>query len=303
MALLAPAKVNLGLLITGRRDDGYHLLDSTFVPLDLGDDVRVSAAEGAAQVSIAVEVDPASGMSAAEIPTGLENLASQAASSFLQRAGIEAEISIELTKRVPAGGGLGGGSSDAAAVLRGLDELYPGALSAAALAELALGLGADVPFFLDPAPSRVTGVGEAIEPLRGVPSFALVLANPGIFLATSEVFGAWDQAFAALTPPGPRPTMPPAFGPGFDVSALSGWLWNDLEAPAVRLCPPIKVLQERLTSLGALAVGMSGSGATAFGVFASFGEAEAVAASKILLAPPNRVWARAVSTMSSSGSA
>ena len=97
--------------------------------------------------------------------------------------------------------------------------------------------------------------------------------------------------------------MPPAFGPGFDVSALSGWLWNDLEAPAVRLCPPITVLQERLTSLGALAVGLSGSGATTFGVFASSDEAEAAAASKVLSAPPNKVWARAVNTMSSSDSA
>lgn len=297
--------MNLGLQITGRRDDGFHLLDSLFAPLDFGDEVRVAAAAGAASVSLELVIDPDSGLLDQEIPAGSDNLAARAAAGFLEKSNYPAAVSIELTKRVPAGGGLGGGSSDAAAVLRALAELFPGALSEPALAALALELGADVPFFLNPRPSRVRGIGEQIEPLADVPEFALVLANPGISLATSVVYGAWDEAFAALTPHSPRPTMPPAFGPGFDVSALSGWLWNDLEAPAVRLCPPIANLQEQLTSLGALAVGMSGSGATVFGVFASREEADKVAevaaSSEVFSAQPHEVWVRAVSTMASPG--
>jgi 4-diphosphocytidyl-2-C-methyl-D-erythritol kinase len=303
VSLFAPAKVNLGLHITGRREDGYHLLDSLFVPLDFGDDVRVEAQPRDAEpsVALAAHVEANSGIADGAIPSGPENLAARAATAFLKATGTRAALSVELTKRVPAGGGLGGGSSDAAAVLRGLDQLFPAALAPSELAALALELGADVPFFLDPRPARVRGIGEQIEPLAGVPSFALVLANPGISLATSDVYGDWDTASGALTPHGPRPTMPPAFGPGFDVSALSGWLWNDLEAPAVRLCPPIARLQEQLTSLGALAVGMSGSGATAFGVFGSSEEAEAATSDRIFAAQPSKskVWVRAVCTMSS----
>jgi len=298
--------VNLGLRITGRRDDGFHLLDSLFAPLDFGDEVRVTAvAAGAASVSLELVTDTDSGRLDPEIPAGPENLAARAAAGFLEQSNQQAAVSVELTKRVPAGAGLGGGSSDAAAVLQALAELFPGALREPALAALALELGADVPFFLNPRPSRVRGIGEQIEPLADVPGFALVLAHPGISLATSAVYGAWEEASAALTPHSPRPTMPPAFGPGFDVSALSGWLWNDLEASAVRLCPPIADLQEQLTSLGALAVGMSGSGATAFGVFASREEAdevaEAAASNEVFSAQPNEVWVRAVSTMASPG--
>jgi 4-diphosphocytidyl-2-C-methyl-D-erythritol kinase len=161
--------------------------------------------------------------------------------------------------------------------LRGLDRVLPGALPAHRLAEIALRLGADVPFFLDPQPARVRGVGERVEPLAGLPALPVLLAHPGISVATAEVYADWDRCEGALTPSEPRPTMAAVFGPGLGSTALSrlvadgfpegGFLHNDLEGPAVRLCPAIADLRRRIEKLGADAAGMSGSGATVFGLF------------------------------------
>lgn len=316
LELVAPAKVNLGLRITGRRPDGYHTLDSLFAPLDLGDRVRVelgTCAPGDASGSrIALAVR---GLGADALPADARNLAARAAHAFLRAAGMRAELAIDLEKRVPSGAGLGGGSSDAAAVLRALDRLVPGAVAPAALPDIALSLGADVPFFLRPQPARVRGIGERIDPARGLGGLPLALANPGISLSTADVYAAWDERAAALTPPGPRPTMPPAHGPEIAAETLSrlfvggefvgsdddrarvrAVLVNDLLAPAASLCPSIARLLEQLESLGALAVGMSGSGATVFGVFESRGRAEAAVA-RGTFPPP--VWARAVITLAS----
>ena len=266
----APAKVNFGLRITGVREDGYHLIDSWFVPLDLADRLELRLDESAPRsVSLAL-----SGGEGSAVPATSENLAVRAAEAFLERGGLDVGLEIDLEKRIPAGAGLGGGSSDAAAVLRGLTRCFPNALRAEALAELALELGADVPFFLDPRPSRVTGIGEHIEPVSGLPSLSVLLAKPANSLATAEVYGAWDAHEGALTRNAARPTMPLAFGAGLDSGALGELLENDLEAPAVRLCPRIANLQEQICSLGALAVGMSGSGSTVFGVFPDRGSAE-----------------------------
>lgn len=298
LELRAPAKVNLGLRIAGVRADGYHLIDSLFVPLDLADRLRLvvrPAPSPAVRLSLSGEL-------ARGLPDGPDNLASRAARAFLEAAGIGAEVEIDLDKQIPSGGGLGGGSSDAAAVLRGLGELFADALRPGRLEQLALSLGADVPFFLDPRPSRVTGVGELVEPLEEVPSLALLLANPGVSLATAEVYAAWDQREGALTRNRARPTMPPASGRGFDASSLSELLANDLEPPAVRLCPPIASLEEHLESLGALAVGMSGSGATVFGVFDDRAAAEdALVRGRFATSAPagEPIWVRVASTQPS----
>ena len=268
--LLAPAKINLGLRVTGVREDGYHLLDSWFVPLDLAD-VLCLRVDPAQDVGVSLEL---TGRQAQGVPNTAENLAAQAASRFLAAAGRRAHVQIALEKRIPAGAGLGGGSSDAAAVLRGLDGCFPGALSRDELSGLALGLGADVPFFLDPRPARVRGIGEAIEPLVDLPELSLVVATPGISLATADVYAEWDAVEGALTENAPRPTMPAAFGTGFDSGALEGLTQNDLEPPASRLCPAIKSLHGELRSLGALAVGMSGSGSAVFGIFPDVSSAE-----------------------------
>lgn len=287
----APAKVNLGLRITARRADGYHELESLFAPLDLADDVELEA-EAAPGRRVRLELRGA----AQGIPSDGRNLAVRAAQGFLEAAALEAEVRIRLTKQTPAAAGLGGGSSDAAAVLRALAARFPDALAADALAKLALGLGADVPFFLDPRPTLVRGIGERLEPVAGLPALALVLVNPGVALSTAEVYAAYD----ALQPkpsggglPDPRPILADPGGAG---EALAALLANDLEGAAVRLCPAIGRLREHLRALGALGVALSGSGATVFGVFEDAGRARAAAT-----APgwPRHAWVRVAATLES----
>jgi 4-diphosphocytidyl-2-C-methyl-D-erythritol kinase len=164
------------------------------------------------------------------------------------------------------------------------------------LQALALRLGADVPFFLDPRPAVVSGIGERIAPVAGLPALPLVLAHPGPPLATARVYAALDEA-AALTPPRPPPTMPALSGlrerresvPLGDLLAILCALRNDLEPAAVRLCPEIARLRERMSAVGAAVVGMSGSGPTVFGVFRSEAEAEG-AEHAFGAAPPVRLW-------------
>ncbi|MEE8476571.1 MAG: 4-(cytidine 5'-diphospho)-2-C-methyl-D-erythritol kinase [Myxococcota bacterium] len=301
---LAPAKVNLGLRITGQRPDGNHELESVFLPLDLGDEVELEVAPARlSAVALTLHPGPVEG-----VPGDASNLAYRAAEAFLEvagRAGCIGSVRIRLHKRIPAAAGLGGGSSDAGVVLRSLARLFPAALSAKALGELALDLGADVPFFLDPRPARVSGIGERIEPLTGWPAFSLVLANPGLPLATAEVFRVFDSLHldrclerAPLDPRllslGPGPTRT-----GVDATPALAWshlLENDLESAAIRLCPPVARLREQLRGAGARAVGMSGSGPTLFGIFEDR-EAAAAGLARADFQPP--VWARVAITLGS----
>jgi 4-diphosphocytidyl-2-C-methyl-D-erythritol kinase len=272
--------------VLGRRPDGYHELESLFLPLDLADEVVLSLAPAdRARVDLSLHGE------APGVPGDGDNLAARAAARFLEAAGLERSVSIGLRKRIPAAAGLGGGSSDAAAVLRGLDGLLPGVLGAEALRELAVGLGADVPFFLEARPSLVSGVGERCEPL-GVPwpAWTLVLANPGHPLATAAVFRAYDAAGPGPAAPR-RPLAELVRQAAGDPGVLPELLENHLEPAALALCPAIAPLRERLREAGALAVGLSGSGATVFGVFA--GEAQARAALP-RFAPP--CWARVART-------
>jgi 4-diphosphocytidyl-2-C-methyl-D-erythritol kinase len=295
----APAKVNLGLRVVGVRPDGYHELESLFLPLDLSDRLSIRMAPGH-PLDVTCSVETAPGVPGAA-PAGSANLAARAARAFLERSGLAARVAIHLEKRIPSPGGLGGGSSDAAAVLRALAARFPGALGRQALAELALGLGADVPFFLGPegagpVPARVGGIGERIAPVPGIPSLALVLVHPGPGLETARVYAEFDAGAASLTGSGRAPTMPAPRGPaGAGGAAEAGcfrsaeWLvqavGNDLEPAARRLCPAIVPAREALAASGALAVGLSGSGPTLFGIFR-----DAPAASRALEGPPLRSY-------------
>lgn len=306
LTLSAPAKVNLGLRIVGRRVDGYHLFESLFVPIDLCDELTLEVRELAGGEAPRLEFELLESESSgaglpSTAPADAENLAAQAARAFALASGRSLAIGIRLRKRVPVGAGLGGGSSDAGAVLRGLTRLHPDALSEDQLYGIALDLGADVPFFLDPRPATVSGIGERVEPAAGVPELALVLANPGVSLATAAVYAEYDRLAGALTVPRSRSTLPPLAGPGNDAGSSEcfarrlgdGRLQNDLEAAAVRLCPGIRSVGDGLEAVGALAVGMSGSGATSFGVFPD-PESARTALSEAAFEPG--VWARVAAT-------
>jgi len=224
----------------------------------------------------------------------------RAAQAFLAETGLPAGLAIRLSKRIPVAAGLGGGSSDGAAVLRILDRAHPGALGPGRLRELARELGADVPYFLDPRPAWVTGIGERIEPVPDWPALAMVLVNPGVPLATAEVYRATDalgrtpQAGESLTL-SERLELARSAG-GTRPGALAPLLANDLEAAAVRLCPPVARLRGRLSRLGAGAVGMSGSGPTLFGLFPGV-EAAREALDRAGFEAP--IWARVAVTTKS----
>ena len=261
----APAKLNLCLRIRGRRPDGYHLLDSITIPVTLFDDVHVRL-HPATAASVSIRCAPVDAA-----PAGPGNLAARAAALFLERTRTAAHVSITLVKRIPAGAGLGGGSSDAAGVLRALNALAADPISKADLATCALALGADVPLFLFGRPARMRGVGEILEAWPSEVPWPIVVAFSGTALSTQTVYAKYDDL---LTSPGPTSTIRP---PAPSQEPLRTMLHNDLEAAAFHIQPALRSLKERLASLGAEGVLMTGSGSAVFGIWKQWDDARAAA--------------------------
>ncbi len=251
----APAKVNLYLHVTGRRADGYHTLDSLAVFPGAGD---VLHAGPASCLTLAVGGPMGHGLAG-----GPDNLVWRAAERLGMAGGVVPRAALVLDKHLPVASGIGGGSADAAAALRVLNRAWGLGLDWAALEELAGALGADVPVCVRSRPAVMRGVGEVITVAPGLPPFDIVLANPGVAVATPAVFAGRRGPFSA-------PAALPASWP--DVAALVATLaglTNDLERPALALCPAIgAVLAWLRAQPGCLLARMSGSGATCFGLFA-----------------------------------
>jgi 4-diphosphocytidyl-2-C-methyl-D-erythritol kinase len=253
---LAPAKINLDLHVTGRRADGYHELDSLTAFTAFGDRLALQEHD-----RLELELrGPFAGPLAAEP----DNLVLRAARRLAACAGRKAAVRITLEKRIPVAAGLGGGSADAAAALRGLNRLWRLRMAPADLAGIAAELGADVPVCLAGRTARMRGKGEQIELWDGLPPLAVLLVNPNLPLATAAVFGALE----AIPSAGERSWPPPC-----EADAFLAWLGtgaNHLEAPAVRLLPQIRdVLALLAAQAGCALARMSGSGATCFGLFAT----------------------------------
>lgn len=268
---IARAKINLALHVTGRRTDGYHLLDSLVAFADFGDVVRVAAADG---LSLTVTGPMASALSA-----GPDNLVLRAALVIGRGA------AITLEKRLPVASGIGGGSADAAATLTALAALYGCDLPAAAEV---LALGADVPVCLSGVAARMEGIGEKITPVP-LPPAHLVLVNPGFGLGTADVFRAMVKRDNA---PLPAPT-------GLrDARTLAAYLHqcrNDMQPAALGLAPEIgRVIAALTAQPGCLVARMSGSGATCFGLFEDKPGAEAAAQALSLHNPDYWVQAAAL---------
>jgi 4-diphosphocytidyl-2-C-methyl-D-erythritol kinase len=251
----------------GRRPDGYHDLDTVAVFAEIGD--RLWFEEGDRPgVELVVE-GPFAGAVAEVGAEGASNLAVAAAKAFFEAAGMEVpSLRLILDKQLPVAAGIGGGSADAAACLRLLMRRFPGRLSAAALEAVALRLGSDVPMCLRSEPLRATGRGERVDAIAGLPALPLVLLNPGVGVATRNVFAVLDRMSGTALPPLPDMRRAPN---------LVAWLLsagNDLEAPAQSIAPSIRVALRALESVaGCLFARMSGSGPTSFGLFASEREA------------------------------
>ena len=248
----AHAKINWALNITGRRADGYHLLDMLMQTIALQDTLEIEPAEG-----LSLTVDGA--------PAGEENLVLRAASALNRYAGTRLGARLALTKRIPARAGLGGGSADCATALRALNGLWELGLTDEALLEIGLGLGADVPFCLTGGLAVVRGIGEDITPVPKAPEIPLVLVVPGGGLSTGAVFSLWDRGdypdVALDTDALAKAVTVRRFT---DIDRLNA---NALTAPAVSLMPEIGALIDRMRALGAAAAFMTGSGSTVVGAF------------------------------------
>lgn len=281
----APAKVNLALHVVGQRDDGYHLLESLVAFTRFGDRVTISRAK-ADQFAI-------TGPYISAVPTDKGNLVVRARDALRAALpqGMGFSVSISLEKNLPPASGIGGGSSDAAASLNALAQLW--GVDEALLPEIGLSLGADVPMCLSPSPALVSGIGEKVERLRVFPPLFIVLVNPGVEVTTPAVF---SRLKSKNNPGLGRPVCDrrrtgfagrsggySVLGnrPADDRQALYAWLGetrNDLQAPALELAPVIGETLEALRSTQARFIRMSGSGATCFGLYGTGREAEAAAA-------------------------
>jgi 4-diphosphocytidyl-2-C-methyl-D-erythritol kinase len=265
VSAFAPAKVNLYLRVTGRRGDGYHLLDSLAVFAAVGDEVAAAPSD-----ALALEV---TGPEAGALVAEPDNLVLRAARALAEAAGVAPCAALTLTKRLPVASGIGGGSADAAAALRVLDALWGTGFGPSRLREAAARLGADVPVCVESRPVRMEGIGEILSEVPPLPRFGLLLANPRLALATPAVFRARGGGFSA--PVG----MPARFADAEDLAAWLRPLGNDLEAAAASLCPPVaEVLAAIAAQPGCLLARMSGSGATCFGIFKTEEEAARTAA-------------------------
>lgn len=243
IALSARAKINLSLRILGKRTDGYHELETLMAPISLSDEIEINHTHGNAPGMISLTCNDPS------LPTGLENLCVKAAQAFQKETGLNESIAITLLKRTPHGAGLGGGSSDAAAVLRGMNELFDEPLVFEELHQLATSLGSDIPFFLNAKPAWCRGRGELLEEVTPLPDWRLLLIKPPFSIATEWAYKQFSKNESLSY-------QEPQILDGITIQ-------NDLEEPVFKkyLVLPIlkKWLQQRLEVSAAW---MTGSGST-----------------------------------------
>ncbi|BCG74680.1 4-diphosphocytidyl-2-C-methyl-D-erythritol kinase [Mesorhizobium sp. 113-1-2] len=262
----AHAKINLALHVTGRRPDGYHLIDSLAVFTRFGDRVEIALADS--------DDFTVSGRYAPAVPLDAGNLVLKARDALRREAGPERtpSVAIKLEKNLPVASGVGGGSSDAAAVLRGLAQTWGLDMGGAELARIGLSLGADVPMCLAAKPLVARGIGEALSIVPDFSALGLVLVNPGTPVSTADVFAALSHRDNEPLPPLPR---------RIDFHSLRNWLdvtRNDLEPAALALQPAIGRALSWLDKAGSGFSRMSGSGATCFGLFETGNVAKRAAA-------------------------
>ncbi|HEX6436777.1 MAG TPA: 4-(cytidine 5'-diphospho)-2-C-methyl-D-erythritol kinase [Candidatus Binatia bacterium] len=259
----APAKINLGLRVVGKRADGYHLLDTIMVPVSLYDEIHLTKmGEGRGSSStLTVTCDNPT------LPTDEGNIVFRAAHLIIKEKLIREPVAIHIKKRIPIGAGLGGGSSDAAATLMAMNSLFRLNYSPRQLKKRAYRLGADVPFFIDRRPARARGIGERLTPIKSLAWKWAVIVYPGFPVATSWVYRNLEPK---LTKAMANTSIISPLRKSFDQQRL---LVNDLESVTVARYPRIRFLKEKLIAEGAAGALMSGSGSAVFGLFDSRGNA------------------------------
>jgi len=258
MQVLAPAKINLSLKILGRRNDGFHELDTLIAPISLYDEIRID--KGRLGNGIEFRCDDPS------VPQGDDNLAVRAAKAFFATTKIEPAVSIELKKKIPHGAGLGGGSSDAASALLALNDLFETKLSREALAEMAEPLGSDVPFFLFQSEAVCKGHGEMVTPVKLQRQFSILLMKPAFAVSTAWAYSHWQYSREL-------PGIP------YEAQEFADQTFvNDLERPVFEKFVFLAQLKMWLLSQSEVGAGlMSGSGSTMFAVMRENADADSVA--------------------------
>jgi 4-diphosphocytidyl-2-C-methyl-D-erythritol kinase len=254
----APAKLNIRLKVTGRRPDGYHDLVSIMAPIDLFDLLELTIARGGG-IKLACEGIP--------VPADESNLVFRAARSFFSRTGLREEVSIKLFKHIPVAAGMGGGSSDAAATLLALNEMWSRPLSSPEIHDLATGLGADVPFFLEGKPCLARGIGEILEPLDSWPKCWFVIVHPPIEVSTSWVYCNLKLVLTTNEYDNIKQTL------SHVPISIPQILENDLERVTSATFPIVETIKKNLIQAGAQGALMTGSGPSVFGLFPSPDEA------------------------------
>jgi len=276
-SVAAPAKINLYLHVTGRRGDGYHILDSLVAFAGIHDTLKVSPGD-----DLDLEID---GPFAADLVDQPDNLVLQAARALAALTGARQGASLQLSKRLPLASGIGGGSADAAATLKALMRLWKVTPGPADLQALALALGADVPVCLNGRAAFMAAIGEELSPAPALPAGSLVLANPGVALSSPQVF----QTYADIGGPyGEAGRFDYAAGDLGELVSILKTRRYDLTPAALRLVPEIADVVAALEGCaGALMARMCGSGATCFALFEDPGEA---AAATLRLAGEHPGW-------------
>ncbi|MBM3832967.1 MAG: 4-(cytidine 5'-diphospho)-2-C-methyl-D-erythritol kinase [Verrucomicrobia bacterium] len=256
----SPCKVNLLLNILGKRSDGFHELETLMQPVRVCDHLQFSRLD---REGVELTCDNPT------LPIDSTNLVHRAATAFFQAASLRGGVRIHLQKRVPLAAGLGGGSSNAANTLLGLNELFGFPLAADRLTSAAASLGSDVPFFLQPCAALATGRGERIVPLDALPALHgafILLIYPGFGISTAWAYGQLARFPEALNGEPGRGQKLIALLQEEDLSVASKSFYNSLEAPALKKYPLLVMFQEFLRSNGATATLMSGSGSTTFAI-------------------------------------
>lgn len=262
--LFSPAKINLCLHVLGKRPDGYHDLAMLMQCLDFGDTLEIELTDSCGEVTVLCD--------GVDLPPDAENIAARAARQMLSLSPKEVGVKIVIDKKIPVAAGLGGGSSNAATTISGLNRLLDLHLCKEELMAIGVKLGADIPFFLFADKAWATGIGDCLQTTPPLPPAWYVLVNPGITIST-----AWAYQNLGLTEPAILNKIP-RFPNTID--ELVAILENDLERITIKNYPLLAEIKRKLIDLGAKGSLMSGSGSTIFGVFAK--EEEAVAAANIL---------------------
>ncbi|MDR0405330.1 MAG: 4-(cytidine 5'-diphospho)-2-C-methyl-D-erythritol kinase [Clostridiales bacterium] len=253
MTIYAPAKINLSLDVTEKRSDGYHEIETLMQTVSLRDEIALEKSD-------VIEMST----NRFYLPCDERNLAFRAAQAFFAAANIDGGVKITLRKNIPVGAGLGGGSSDAAAVLKGLNALYDANLSMEKLTEIGAGLGADVPFFFTGGTCLARGMGERLTPVQNNLKCFIVIVKPEFSISTK-----WVYQNLKLNEIKQRPdtnAMIDALERG-DLRAAAQNMCNVLEGVTAKRCGHVGVLKSRMTEAGAIGAMMSGSGSAVFGLF------------------------------------